>query len=95
MQDGIGPASEPGTNRDEPDDLPGGTLPILLLRERRERAASLHVWRDRRQAKFWLEPQIALASASGFSPVELRRVQTICEEHRQLFMEAWNEFFDQ
>ena len=47
------------------------------------------------QAKFWLTPGVTLAHAVGFSPVELRRLQTITQEHRQEFLEAWNEFFDQ
>jgi hypothetical protein len=54
----------------------------------------IHVSHDRAQAKFWLTP-VALATATGFSANELRRVQTICEEHRMHFLEAWNDFFDQ
>lgn len=53
----------------------------------------IHVSRERSQAKFWLNPSVSLASAVGFSPVELRRVQTICVQQRQKFLEAWNEFF--
>ena len=53
----------------------------------------VHVSRDRNQAKFWLAPQVTLASASGFSPAELRRMQTICEQRQRQFLEAWNDFF--
>ncbi|MCA1733665.1 MAG: DUF4160 domain-containing protein [Acidobacteria bacterium] len=55
----------------------------------------VHVSRDSAQAKFWLEPSISLASAVGFSATELRRIQTICEEHRIHFLEVWREFFRQ
>jgi hypothetical protein len=55
----------------------------------------VHVSRDRMQAKFWLTPSVSLAHAIGFSPFELRRLQVITQEHRQLFMEAWDEFRSQ
>lgn len=55
----------------------------------------VHVSRDRAQAKFWLTPSVSLASAVGFSAVELRRIQTLCEQHQQRFLETWNEFFRQ
>jgi hypothetical protein len=53
----------------------------------------IHVTRDRAVAKFWLVPSVSLASAVGFPAAELRRIQTICEQHQQQFLEAWNEFF--
>ena len=55
----------------------------------------IHVSQERMQAKFWLTPDVILAHAVGFSPVDLRRLQAITQEHRQEFLEAWNEFFDQ
>lgn len=57
--------------------------------------AHVHVSSGGRQAKFWLTPEVALASAVGFSPVELRRIQAIAEKHRREFTEAWDEFFGQ
>lgn len=53
----------------------------------------IHVSRDRAQAKFWLQPGVSLASAIGFTSAELRRIQTICEQQRLRFLEAWSEFF--
>ena len=55
----------------------------------------IHVYREGMQAKFWLTPAVTLASAVGFSPFELRRMQVITEQHRKEFMEAWDEFFSQ
>ena len=55
--------------------------------------AHVHVQRDRSLAKFWLSP-VALASTSGFSAVELRRIQRIVEERRDEFEEAWHGFFN-
>lgn len=51
-----------------------------------------HVPRGVLRAKFWLAPEVALASAHGFSAVELRKLQRITEEQRGRFLEAWNEF---
>lgn len=45
------------------------------------------------EAKFWLEPLPALATADGFSQVELRRLQKIVEKHREKFRKAWKDFF--
>ncbi len=53
----------------------------------------IHVQRDRALAKFWLEP-VALASATGFSARELRRIEQLVAESRQQFLEAWRDFFD-
>ena len=55
----------------------------------------IHVSREGMQAKFWLTPIVRLASAVGFSPVELRRMQGITEKHQRDFVEAWDEFFGQ
>lgn len=52
----------------------------------------VHVQRDKLLAKFWLSP-VALASSSGFSAIELSRLLPLVREHRDIFMEAWNEFF--
>ena len=55
--------------------------------------AHVHVQRDRALAKFWLGP-VALASSSGFSSVELQRIQRIVLEREQEFEEAWHGFFN-
>jgi len=51
-----------------------------------------HVRRDRKEAKFWLNP-IHRAKKIGFKAAELRRIERIIEEHEQQLMEAWNEEF--
>lgn len=52
----------------------------------------IHVDRDDLSAKFWLEP-IQLARNFGFRANELRTIQSVVTEHREGFLEAWNEFF--
>jgi len=49
----------------------------------------VHVDRDDLSAKFWLSP-VALARNFGFSAVELRRIESLVEEHQAEFLEQWN-----
>lgn len=43
-------------------------------------------------AKFWLEP-VTLAGSTRFPAQELRKLESLVEEHREKLMEAWNEYF--
>lgn len=52
----------------------------------------VHVERDDNIAKFWLEP-VRLHNSGGFSSVELRRIQSIVNDHRNQLIEAWHEYF--
>jgi hypothetical protein len=54
--------------------------------------AHVHVQRERFLAKFWLDP-VSLARSTGFSPRELRRIQTLVTENQPRLLEAWHEFF--
>ncbi|MEK7404789.1 MAG: DUF4160 domain-containing protein [Acidobacteriota bacterium] len=52
----------------------------------------IHVDRERRSAKFWLRPP-AVARNLGFGAVELRKLQSLVEEHQRELVEAWNGYF--
>jgi Domain of unknown function (DUF4160) len=52
----------------------------------------IHVDRDDQSAKFWLDP-VALAGNLGFNPAELRRIQRLVAENRNLLLEEWYERF--
>ncbi|MEW6298377.1 MAG: DUF4160 domain-containing protein, partial [Thermodesulfobacteriota bacterium] len=52
----------------------------------------VHVERDDKVAKFWLDP-LRLQSNKGFARAELRRVQQLLSEHQQELIEAWHEYF--
>jgi len=54
--------------------------------------AHIHIQQDKMLAKFWLIPT-ALASSTRFSPKELRKIESIVIENREIFLEAWNEHF--
>jgi len=53
----------------------------------------VHVQREGRLAKFWLEP-VALAGTSGFTGQELRKIEKLVVANRDQFVEAWHEYFD-
>lgn len=54
--------------------------------------AHIHIQQDRMLARFWLQP-IALASSTRFSPKELRKLENLVKDNKELFLEAWNEHF--
>jgi hypothetical protein len=54
--------------------------------------AHIHVAHSGRYAKFWLEP-VALADVRGFRDHELTEILKIVNEHREIFLEKWHEYF--
>jgi len=52
----------------------------------------IHVDRDDKSAKFWLEP-VALANNLGFGPAELRRIHRLVAENKDFALEKWHERF--
>lgn len=53
----------------------------------------VHVHSPDGQAKFWLEPEVALATNFGFRKGQTSELQKIVEEHRDELIEAWNGHF--
>ena len=49
----------------------------------------MHIDRDRGSAKFWLEP-VELARNIGFSAKELRKLQSLVEDHQERLLEVWH-----
>lgn len=52
----------------------------------------IHVERDDRKAKFWLDPA-RLQRNVGFRPAELRQIEAMVADHQVELLEAWNEYF--
>jgi hypothetical protein len=52
----------------------------------------VHIDREDQSSKFWLQP-VALARNLGFSAKELRDIEKIIIENKQLLLEAWNDYF--
>jgi hypothetical protein len=53
----------------------------------------VHVMSADGEAKFWLEPEIALAKNIGFAQHHLRQIQQLVEVHRDEITAAWNRHF--
>ena len=52
----------------------------------------VHVERDDKTAKFWLNP-VRLQDSGGFSRVEILRVSDIVEQNLETLLRSWNDFF--
>lgn len=52
----------------------------------------MHVDRENRSAKFWLDPDVALAANHGYSRRELRDIERIMSEHLEPLRHEWDAF---
>ena len=52
----------------------------------------VHVERDAKRAKFWLQP-VRTARVGGFSPAELLRIERIVRQQQLAPLRAWHEYF--
>ena len=53
----------------------------------------IHVRKGECTAKFWLEPDIELASSYGLSGKDLNEIRKVIIENQEIIRRAWNEFF--
>jgi hypothetical protein len=60
---------------------------------REERRMHVHIACPDGEAKFWLEPIIALADHTGLPARELKRMQAIIEERRDEIVQSWQDHF--
>jgi hypothetical protein len=58
----------------------------------REEPQHVHVERDDKVAKLWLNP-IRLHKNGGFTRPEIVRILNVLREHQEQLLEAWNEYF--
>ena len=58
----------------------------------RDEPPHVHVERDDRVAKFWLDP-VRLHSSGGFSRKEIGRLTKLVRTNRTRLLEAWNDYF--
>ena len=62
-------------------------------RPHRAERAHIHVRRDEREAKFWLEP-VRLEWNRGFTMRELNVLEGLVQEHAETLVRAWREYFE-
>lgn len=52
----------------------------------------MHVDREDRSAKLWLDPDIALAENYGYRRRELREIERIARENVEILRNEWDRF---
>ncbi|MCZ6633345.1 MAG: DUF4160 domain-containing protein [bacterium] len=60
---------------------------------REETRIHVHVFSGNGEAKFWIEPEVALANHYGFSQKELRTIRKIVEERIDEIRDSWQKHF--
>lgn len=75
-----------------PTVLRSGPYRFFFYSGDRSEPPHVHVEREARRAKFWLEP-VRLEDSVGFGRTELRTLERIVVEHADAFVGAWHDFF--
>ena len=52
----------------------------------------VHVERDDKVAKVWLNP-VRLEESGGFSRAEINRIVSLVREHHRELLRSWNDYF--
>lgn len=65
----------------------------MFFFSREEPRRHVHVISGDGEAKFWLEPEIELATAYGLTSKKLRTVRKLIEEHYDELIDAWDRHF--
>ncbi|OGW72203.1 MAG: hypothetical protein A2Y02_01685 [Omnitrophica bacterium GWA2_52_12] len=60
---------------------------------REESRLHVHITGPDGEAKFWVEPVVALAHFYGFDVRQLKELQTIVETHQNEIKKAWKKHF--
>ncbi|MBY0521851.1 MAG: DUF4160 domain-containing protein [Gemmataceae bacterium] len=60
----------------------------------RDEPPHIHVEHDDKTAKLWLAPP-RLQESRGFNRKEINRIKGIIEDHQELLMDSWNDYFGQ
>jgi len=61
---------------------------------REEERIHIHVVSPDGEAKFWVEPIVAMVKYTGFSKSQLARLQKIVEERKSEIIKAWHKHFE-
>jgi hypothetical protein len=75
-----------------PTVLQDGPYAFIFFSSDKGEPPHIHVRRERRVAKFWLDP-VLLAKNRGFAGHELNNISRLVVKHEPVFLEAWHEYF--
>ncbi|MCX8086045.1 MAG: DUF4160 domain-containing protein [Rhodocyclaceae bacterium] len=65
----------------------------LFFFSREEPRMHVHVAHPDGEAKYWLEPVLALANQTGLSQQELAAAEEVVRRHLQEIIDAWHKHF--
>ena len=65
----------------------------LFFFSREETRIHVHVAHPDGEAKFWLTPDVTLASQTGLSATHIRQAQAVVNAHLKEIQDAWNDHF--
>lgn len=65
----------------------------LFFLSREEERVHVHVAHPDGEAKFWLEPELELATSVGLSPRQLADAENVLRRHREEIRHAWTRHF--
>jgi hypothetical protein len=75
-----------------PTILRKGPYRFFFFSSDRSEPKHIHISRERRVAKFWLEP-VTVASDGGFPHNELNKIAALVLEHQAALLKAGDDFF--
>ena len=75
-----------------PTVLQSGPYRFFFFSSDRGEPAHVHVARERKVAKFWLQP-VRLAYNRGFAQNELNKIAALVQEHQAELLKAWHDYF--
>ena len=75
-----------------PTVLRSGPYRFFFFASDRDEPPHVHVRRDDKLAKFWLQP-VSESYNYGFGATELKRVAKTVEDNESLLLKAWHEYF--
>lgn len=69
-----------------------GPYRLFYYASDRDEPHHVHVEREDKVAKFWLDP-VRLQRSGGFNRKEISRIHKMIEENTIELLEAWNDYF--
>ena len=75
-----------------PTVLRRGPYRFFLFSSDRPEPVHVHVERDDKRAKYWLDP-VRLHESGGFRNAELNGIASVVEENHDILLRAWREYF--
>jgi len=75
-----------------PTVLQSGPYRFFFYSSDRGEPTHVHITRERKEAKFWLEP-VRLEFNKGFAQNELSKIEGLVREHQAALLKAWHDFF--